>query len=52
MRAHQASRSWASADGDPDPVLVGVVEGQVAHAGVFRRPDPSPVLDAGVAAMA
>ena len=37
-------------DGEPDPVLVGVVEGQVAHPGVLRRPDA--VLDAGVAAVA
>jgi len=37
-------------DGDPDPVLVGVMEGQVAQPGVLRRADA--VLDAGVAAVA
>ena len=29
-------------DGDPDPVLVGVMEGQVAQPGVLRRADASP----------
>jgi hypothetical protein len=37
-------------DGQPDAVLVGVVEGEVAQAGVLGCADP--VLDPGVAAMA
>lgn len=37
-------------DGDPDPVLVDTVEGQVGQAGVLRRADA--VLDAGMSAVA
>jgi hypothetical protein len=38
------------ADRDPDSVLVGVAEGQVAQSGVLRGADA--VLDPGVAAVA
>lgn len=37
-------------DGDPDPVLVDAVQGQVGQAGVLRRADA--IFDADVAAVA